>query len=118
MKQFLAVYTGTPDNKAFKEWNTLSKDQRNQREQEGMKAWGQWMEKNAGSIIDAGGPLGKTLGVDKRGVYPTKNNICGYVTIKAESHEAAAKLFIDHPHFNIFPGEGVEIIKLTPIPGQ
>ena len=30
---------------------------------------------------------------------------------------AAAKLFENHPHFTIFPGESVEIMPVLPIPG-
>jgi hypothetical protein len=35
-----------------------------------------------------------------------------YMIIQADSHEAAAAMFIHHPHFNIFPGDGVQIIEL------
>jgi len=33
-----------------------------------------------------------------------------------ESHAAAARLFENHPHFAIFPGESVEIMPILPIP--
>ncbi|MDR3462508.1 MAG: hypothetical protein P4L76_09375 [Beijerinckiaceae bacterium] len=36
---------------------------------------------------------------------------------RAESPEAAAKLFENHPHFTIFPGESVEVMPVLPIPG-
>jgi hypothetical protein len=39
-----------------------------------------------------------------------------YTVVKAESHEAAAKLFVNHPHFMIFPGDGIEIMECLPIP--
>jgi hypothetical protein len=42
----------------------------------------------------------------------------GYVIVRAESHEAAAKLFENHPHFSIFPGDSVEIMECLPFPGQ
>jgi hypothetical protein len=42
----------------------------------------------------------------------------GYVIVQAESHEAAAKMFEQHPHFSIFPGESVEIMDCPPIPGR
>ena len=35
-----------------------------------------------------------------------------------ESHEAAAQLFLNHPHFTIFPGESVELMECLPIPGM
>jgi hypothetical protein len=37
--------------------------------------------------------------------------------VRAESHEAAVKLFENHPHFAIFPGDGVEVMPVLPIPG-
>ncbi len=45
-----------------------------------------------------------------------KNAMTGYVIVRAESHEAAAKLFENHPHFSIFPGESVEIMECLPLP--
>jgi hypothetical protein len=41
-----------------------------------------------------------------------------YMVVRADSHEAAAKLFEGHPHFTIFPGERVEIMPVLPIPGS
>jgi hypothetical protein len=40
-----------------------------------------------------------------------------FTVVRAASHEAAAKIFEDHPHFSIFPGESVEIMPVLPIPG-
>jgi hypothetical protein len=37
--------------------------------------------------------------------------------VRADSHEAAAKLIDRHPHFSIFPGDSVEIMPVLPIPG-
>jgi len=42
----------------------------------------------------------------------------GFTVVRAASHEAAAKLFENHPHFAIFPGESVEIMPVLPIPGR
>jgi hypothetical protein len=42
----------------------------------------------------------------------------GFVIVKAESHEEAAKMFENHPQFTIFPGDGVEVMEVLPIPGQ
>jgi hypothetical protein len=38
------------------------------------------------------------------------------VIVQAESHEAAAKLFENHPHFTTFPGDSVEIMECLPLP--
>jgi hypothetical protein len=37
--------------------------------------------------------------------------------VEAESQDEAARLFLNHPHFTIFPGEGVEIMEILPGPG-
>ena len=51
------------------------------------------------------------------GVEDISNAMGAYTVVRADSHEAAAKLFEDHPHFAIFPGESVEIMPVLPIPG-
>jgi hemolysin-activating ACP:hemolysin acyltransferase len=116
MKNFMAVYIGTAE--AFTEWSKLDEAKRKAREQEGMKAWGDWMTTNQAIIVETGGPLGKTKRASKQGITDIKNNLAGYVVIRAESHDAAARLFLNHPHFAIFPGDSVEIMECLPIPGQ
>ena len=114
MKEFLAVYTGTPD--AFAKWQKLDEATRKQREAQGMKAWESWMETHKASIAVEGGPLGKTKRIGADGITDIRNNLAGFVVVRAESHEAAAKLFLNHPHFTIFPGDSVEIMERLPIP--
>jgi hypothetical protein len=82
----------------------------------GMAAWHKWMADNAASVVVSGGPLGKTKKVGKDGVTDIRNRMTGYIVVKAESHEAAAKLFEGHPHFSIFPGDCVEVMEELPIP--
>lgn len=117
MKQFLAIFRGEP-GKNNDEWNSLSESERQIRIQQGMESWGKWMQVNSSRIIHPGGPLGKTLQVDKKGVSSKVNSDCGFVLIEALSHEEAANTFLNHPHFAIFPGENVEIMECLPIPGQ
>ena len=83
-----------------------------------MQAWGDWMTRHATSIVEQGGPLGKTKRVSVDGISDTKNAMTGYVIVRAESHEAAARMFEKHPHFAILPGDSVEIMECLPIPGQ
>ena len=71
-----------------------------------------------GAIVDMGSPLGKTKRADARGISDTSNAMAAYTIVQAESHEAAAKIFENHPHFTIFPGEAIEIMECLPIPGQ
>jgi hypothetical protein len=70
------------------------------------------------SGTDKGGPLGRTKRTSAQEVSDATNSITGYVVVQAESHEAAARLFKNHPHFTIFPGDSVEIMECLPIPGQ
>ena len=117
MKKFLAVYLGSNSGPRRSEWNELPEVKRKGLEQTGMKAWGDWMQTHAAAVVETGGPLGKTKRVDPKGISDTRNNLTGYVVVQAESQEAAAKLFENHPHFAIFPGDSVEIVECLPIPG-
>ena len=107
MAKFLAVYTGTPGGPT-PDQATIAK---------GMQAWNDWMAKHAASVVEGGGPLGKTKRADAKGVSDVRNDMAAYVIVQAETHEAAAKLFVNHPHFTIFPGEAVDIMECLPIPG-
>jgi hypothetical protein len=114
---FLAVFLGSKNNPNWAAWNALSDTERRAREQQGMAAWKAWVEKHEASIVGMGGPLGKTKKVDAGGLADISNEMGAFTVVRAASHEAAAKLFENHPHFAIFPGERVEIMPILPIPG-
>jgi hypothetical protein len=118
MKTFLALYVGTPEAFEKSKWKTMDERTRKEAEKSGIAAWGAWMTANHKSVVGQGGPVGKTKRTSAQGVSDTRNNIAGYVIVQAETHEAAAKLFENHPHFTIFPGDSVEIMECLPIPGQ
>jgi len=71
-----------------------------------MAAWGAWMGKHKDVIVEHGGPLGKTKKISPNGVEDISNDMGGFCVVRAASHEAAAKLFENHPHFSIFPASG------------
>jgi hypothetical protein len=118
MKNFLAIYLGAPGSAKFAEFMAMEEGARKKVEAAGIKAWTDWMKTHHAVIVDNGGPLGKTKKASAQGVSDTKNNLSGYVVVKAESHEAAAKMFEKHPHFSIFPGDSIEVMEVLPIPGQ
>jgi hypothetical protein len=118
MKTFLAIYLGSINSARQAEWGKLEEPARQKRIAAGMTAWGDWMTKHQGAVVVEGGPLGKTKKADASGISDTKNNMSGYVVISAETHEAAARMFENHPHFAIFPGDSVEIMECLPIPGR
>jgi hypothetical protein len=114
---YLAVFLGSKTSPRRAAWEALSEGERRAKEQEGMAAWKAWVEKNQAVIVSMGGPLGKTKKVTQRGIDDTSNHMSAFTVVRADSHEAAAKLFDKHPHFSIFPGDGVEIMPVLPIPG-
>ena len=114
---FLAVFLGSKNNPRMKAWMALPEAQRRAKEQEGMAAWKSWMEKHHAAVVSMGGPLGKTKKITERGIDDVSNEMTAFVVVRAESHEAAARLFEKHPHFSIFPGESLEVMPVLPIPG-
>jgi hypothetical protein len=118
MKNFLAIFLGAPGSPKFAQFMAMEESKRKQVEAQGIKAWTDWMKMHSAVIVETGGPLGKTKKASAQGISDVKNNLSGYVVVKAESHDAAAKLFEKHPHFSIFPGDSVEIMEVLPIPGQ
>ncbi|HEX8757993.1 MAG TPA: hypothetical protein VF745_16780 [Steroidobacteraceae bacterium] len=114
---YLAVFLGSKSSPRRAAWDALSEGERRAKEQEGKAAWKAWVEKHHASIVEMGGPLGKTKKVTQRGIADVSNELAAFTVIRAESHEAAAKLFEKHPHFMIFPGDSVEIMPILAIPG-
>ena len=116
MKKFLAIYLGSAS--ALAQWKAADEATRKKQEKAGMEGWMKWATENKNSIVDQGTPIGKTRRINAQGISETKNEIGAYTIVQAESHEAAAKLFINHPHFMIFPGDSVEVMECLPMPGM
>ena len=95
------------------DWMKTDPAVRQAAEQEMREAWGKWMGEHAGMILssEAGG---KTKRVTAGGVSDTRNDIilCSYV--EADSHEAAARAFENHPHLQI-PQASIEIMAVRPM---
>jgi hypothetical protein len=114
MKNYLAIYTGSESS--MSEWKSMDAGQRAAKEKAGMEAWKTWATTNASSIVDQGAPLGKTKRISPAGISDIRNSMTAYTVVQAESHEAAARMFENHPHFMIFPGDGVEVMECLPLP--
>ena len=114
MPRFLAVYTMKPENVA--RFRSLPKSEQDAIDAAGLKQWTDWQDKNAASFLDRGGMVGKTTRVTKDGIAPAVNQFCGYIVVEAETIEAAARLFENHPHFSVFPGDGVDIMPFVTDP--
>lgn len=111
---YLAIFLGNPAS--FAAWSKLSDDERRTREQQGMAAWHKWAETHAAQIVEMGGPLGKTKKISRDGVADVSNELGGFTIVRAASHDEAAKMFEQHPHFMIFPGDRVEVMPIMPVP--
>jgi hypothetical protein len=114
---YLAIFLGSKTGSQRAAWDALSESARAARQQEGVAAWGAWMAKHQAAILKVGGPLGKTKRVTKHGIEDVSNGMGAFALVQAQSHEAAAKMFENHPHFTILPGDSVEIMPTLPPPG-
>jgi hypothetical protein len=113
---YLAVFLGSKTSPKMMAWIALPEAERKAKEGDGIAAWKAWMEKHQGAMAGMGGPLGKTKKITPHGIEDVSNEMGAFMLVRAESHEAAARLFENHPHFTIFPGESVEVMPVMPIP--
>ncbi len=113
---YLAVFLGSKSSPRRAAWDALPEAERRSKEQEGIAAWKGWVEKHHAAIVTMGGPLGKTKKVAAGGVADISNQMSAFTVVRADSHEAAARIFEKHPHFAIFPGDGIEVMPILPIP--
>ena len=111
MKKFLVLYRAPAS--AFEQMKKATPDQ----QKAGMDAWMTWSKTSASSIVDMGGPLGKSLRVTTGGTSPHPNDLGGYSILQGESKEALAETMKGHPHFMMADGS-IEIIELMPLPGM
>ena len=112
---FLAAYLGDKNSPRMAAWTALSETDRRAKEHQGMLAWKAWAEEYS-AVIVVGGPLGKTKKVSDKGIADISNNMGAFTVVKADSHAAAAKMFENHPHSTIFPGESIDVMPVLPIP--
>ena len=97
------------------DWAKTDPAIRQPEEQKMQAAWGKWMGEHAKMIVstEVGG---KTKCVTASGVSDTKNDIILYSFVEAESHDAAARIFENHPHLQI-PQSSIEIMHVRPMTG-
>ena len=114
MKNYLAVFLGLPAE--MDAWKAMPEAERKEKEQMGMRQWMQWATDHEADIVYMGGPLGKTKKVNKEGVSDIRNEMGAFTVVQAESHEAAAQMFVGHPHYTIFPGDRIEVMECLPVP--
>ena len=111
MKKFLVLYKAPAS--AFEQMKNATPEQ----QKAGMEGWMSWGKKAAGSIVDMGAPLGKSLRVTPDSASPSDNDYGGYSILQAESKEALAETLKGHPHF-MMPGGSIEVVEVMPMPGM
>jgi hypothetical protein len=111
MKKFLVLYRAP--SSSFERMQSATPEQ----QKAGMEAWMSWSKKAAGTIVDMGAPLGKSLRVTPTGTSPSTNDLGGFSILQAESKEALAEALKGHPHF-MMPEGFIEIVECMPIPGM
>lgn len=110
MKKFLVLY------KAPMSSFELMRKATPEQQKAGMESWMAWGKKAAGSIVDMGAPLGKSLHVTASGASPSTNELGGFSILQGESKEALAETLKGHPHF-MMPEGSIEVIELRAMPG-
>lgn len=107
MEKFLVLYMAPAES-----MNEMMKDMTPEQAKSGMEEWTNWMNERKEHFADMGAPAGKTKRVTLAGVEDIKNDVTGYSIVQAESHEAAAKIFENMPHYQI-RGAYVDVMRLA-----
>ncbi len=107
-RKFLAFYMAPIA--VLEAWAKTDPEVRKPAEQKMQAEWGQWMAAH-GTMLSLTAAAGKTKRVTAGGVADAKNEIMLYSLVEADSHEAAAKLFENHPHLQI-PQSSIEVMEV------
>jgi hypothetical protein len=91
------------------EWMQLPEEARKAQEDQMKAEWDAWIAEHKDAIVETVG-VGRPKRITKDGIEDGRNDIMMYSFVEAESHEAAADMFKDHPHFGI-PGGWIEVMS-------
>ncbi len=107
-KKFLVLYH-IPTH-VMDEWQKTDEAERKKQENALMQEWGKWMARNAGVIVGTQS-AGKTKLVNTIGVSDVRNGIHMTSIVGADSLDAAAQIFKDHPHWAI-PEASIQVMEI------
>jgi hypothetical protein len=107
MKYFTAIYMMPVEGLTM--WMGKPEAERKTQEDELKAEWDAWLAAHKGSVLNTIA-LGKTKRVSASGVEDTKNGFMLSSYVQADSLEAAAEIFKDHPHLKI-PQATIEIME-------
>jgi hypothetical protein len=115
---YLAVFTSNKTSPRWRAWYAMTEEEKRATDAKGLAAVMAWDEMHRDVIVYAGGPLGPTKRTTQASVVDVVNELTVLVVVRAASHDEAARLFENHPHFTIFPCDGVDVMPLLgPKPG-
>ena len=114
-QKFLVLYL--VPTAVIDEWAKTDPATRQPAEQKMRADWGQWMSDHAGMVLstEAGGATKRVTAAG--GVEDARNEIMLYSIVEADSHEAAAKAFENHPHLGI-PRSSIEVMAVRAMGGM
>ncbi|AFE06952.1 hypothetical protein COCOR_06494 [Corallococcus coralloides DSM 2259] len=115
---YLAVFLSNKTSPRWRAWDAMSEEDRRAKAEAGVAAVKAWDAKHRDVIVYGGGPLGSTKRTSLEGVADAVNELTVFVVVRAPSHEAAAKLFENHPHMTIFPCDAVDVMPLLSGPSE
>ena len=115
MKRFLVTYLAP--SSVIADWKKTDPEKRKAAEEKMQNDWKKWMSDHHAVFVDKGAGVGKTRRVTAQGSSGAKNDVMLYAIVEAETHEAASRMFEDHPHLGI-PSASIEIMEIHPLPGM
>lgn len=92
-------------------WMALPEEERKAQELEMQSQWNEWLSQHKDAVIETAG-VGRPKRVSKSGTEDARNDLMMYSFVEAESIDAAAKMFEQHPHFGI-PGAIIEVMPVN-----
>lgn len=111
--RYLGVFSMDKAGPKYRAWQAMTAEETAERQRIGLAAIAAWDEAHKDAIVYQGGQLGPTKRIDDRGdITDVVNLLTVFMVVRADSHEAAARLFEGHPHMSIFPCDGVEVMPV------
>ena len=107
-KKFLVLYL--VPGEVMADWAKTDPATRKPAEEKLKADWDRWMSEHA-KMITLTEAAGRTKAVAAGGITDVKNDIMLYSIIEADSHDAAAKAFAQHPHLTI-PQSSIQVMEV------
>jgi len=111
MARFMVHYLAP--HAVIDDWMKKSPEERKPEEDKMMSEWKKWTSEHASAFADQGAGVGRPKRVDANGSADARNDIMLYAIVNADSLDAAARTFRNHPHLAI-PQSSIEVMELKP----